>query len=190
MPGDLSFPGRDARPPDVLLKSADRRPDALVMTVAEASPVATGSTLDCASGSRVRIEDFTQVQDYLRAYLDDDLFRSRYPGACQRWLDAAAMLWDADSRVKVVALATEAREAMREFACALVDWSEPHAAVQESKDTVVRLSALVEMQRPRLGEDRCALQAALLEYWDALCTAVQRHGDPHQTVQELSLIHI
>ena len=94
------------------------------------------------------------------------------------------MLWDADSRVKVVALATEAREAMREFACALVDWSEPHAAVQESKDTVVRLSALVEMQRPRLGEDRCALQAALLEYWDALCTAVQRHGDPHQTVQE------
>ncbi len=131
-------------------------------------------------GPCVRIEDFERTEDYLRAYLDDERFTSRYRLAHQRWCEASAMLWRADSTDKLIAVAEMAREAMREFACALVAWREPHAALADSTDTLLRLTSLLEIHRPQLGDARCGLQEALFDYWNALCNAVQRHEDPAQ----------
>lgn len=152
------------------------------MMDAGTSPVAAGAMSGFASGPRVRMEDSERLEDYLRAYVGHDRFKSRYPRAHERCSDTLTMLWRADSRAKVVALADKAREAMREFACALVEWHEPYAELPDATDTLLRLSSVVEMYKPHIGEERCGLHEALFNYWDALCNAVQRHEDPAQRV--------
>jgi hypothetical protein len=123
----------------------------------------------------VRVEDFEQVEDYLHAYLDSERFRSGYPLASQRWLDAWAMLWRADSKDKVIAVGHEARETMQEFASALVERHEPRTANPDSTKTLERLSAVIEMYRPQLGDSRCELLETLLGYWQALNHVLERH---------------
>ena len=139
---------------------------------------------DCATRPTVRIEDFERVEDYLRAYLEDERFASRYPSALDCWSDAWAMLWRADTRAKVIAATHEGCEAVREFACALAEWHVPHTARPKAAETLTRLSALVEMYRPQLGDDRCDLLQALFDYWEALCKVVQRHEDRAQRITE------
>jgi hypothetical protein len=127
------------------------------------------------TGPRIRVEDFERIEDYLGAYLGDERFKSRYPHAQERWSQTWATLWQADSREKLIAVAAEAREVMWEFACAL---GERNAAAEGSPDAtemVERLSELVEMRRPELGDSRCRLLQALFGYWQALNEVVQSH---------------
>jgi len=148
------------------------------MTRLGTSPLAAGPLPGDVGGPRSQMEECERVENYLHEYLDDGRFISRYPRAYERWSRAWAMLWRADSRAGLIAVAAEARAAMREFACALVAWREPHASLPDATDTLLRLWSLVEMCRPQLEEERCGLQRALFEYWDALCSAVQRQEDP------------
>ncbi len=134
----------------------------------------------CGEAPRVRSEDFERVEDYLHAYLEDERFRSRYPLAHERWRDASAMLWRADSTAKVIGVARTAREAMRDFACVLVGWRAPHASLPDSTDTMLRLASVVERYRRQVGEERCGMQEALLYFWNAVCNTVERHEHPAQ----------
>lgn len=132
----------------------------------------------------LRVEDFERIEEYLCAYLEQERFTSTYPRAEQRWSDAWAMLWRANSTDKVIAVADEACEAMSEFACALVDLHEPHPADRHStrtlehcSGTLERLSAVIEMYRPALGDSRCGLLRTLFDYWQALGDVVARHRE-------------
>jgi len=154
--------------------------------LAQREPVATRS-----AAPSLRVEDFERIEEYLCAYLEEGRFTSRYPRAEQRWSDAWAMLWRANSTDKVVAVANEAREVMSEFVAALVDLHGPHQAdpgstgtlegrtgMLESRTGILeRLSAVIEMYRPALGDSRCGLLQTLFDYWQALGDAVQHHHE-------------
>jgi hypothetical protein len=131
-----------------------------------------------------RVEDFERIEEYLRVYLDQERFTSRYPRAQQRWSQVWAMLWRANSTDKVVAVADQACEVMSEFVAALADLHEPHPLDPIRKPTLVdragtlqRLVAVIETYRPALGDNRCALLHTLLDYWQALSDSVQRHRE-------------
>ncbi len=157
------------------------------MTEAGTSVVQAGAVPDLATEPRVQLQDFERLEDYLAAYLADERFKSRYLQAGQLWSEAWAMLWRADSRDKVIAVSAEAREAMWEFASALVEWHGPHTASPVSTDTLDRLSSVVEMYRPQLGDSRCGLLQALFSYWQTLNSVVQRHHDrAHETRERLT----
>lgn len=154
------------------------------MMEAGTSVVQAGAVPSCATDPRVQLHDFERLEDYLRAYVEDERFRSRYLRAGELWSDASAMLWRADSRDKVIAVSSKAREAMWEFASALVEWHGAHGASRVSSETLDRVSSVIEMYRPQLGDSRCALLEALLSYWQALNSVVQRHRDRAQDVRE------
>jgi hypothetical protein len=161
------------------------------MTVATmpalAAPV-TPDRPDRAGEPGLRVEDFERIEDYLRSCVEGERFRSTYPLACGRWLEAWEMLWGADSKEKVIAVGGLAREAMREFARSLAAWHGPAAGTLEerrgpgarnpdSAATLELLSAVIEMYRERLGESRCGFLDALLDYWRALNEVVRRHEE-------------
>jgi len=142
----------------------------------------------------LRVEDFERIEEYLRAYLEEERFTSRYPRAEQRWSDAWAMLWRANSTGKVIAVTDEACEAMSEFACELVDLHEPHLAdrrstrtLEDPAVTLERLSTVIEMYRPALGDSRCGLLQTLFDYWQALNDVVTRHREhrPGRVIERL-----
>ncbi len=140
-----------------------------------------------ASAPVVRVEDFEQVEDYLHAYLNDERFKAAYPLASRGWSEAWAMLWRADSKDKVIAVGQMAREVMQEFASALLDWQEPRAANPGSTKTPDRLSAVIEVYRPRFADSRCEFLEALSDYWRALNDVVQghEHGGAHKVRERL-----
>jgi len=132
----------------------------------------------------VRIEEYALVEDYLGAYLDDEAFASRYPLAHERWSQTWETLWQANSRAAVLAVAQLARETMWEFACTLVRLHASHAPAPMPSETALRLWAVVEMYRPELGDDRCGLLETLFDYWQALCSSVERHEQGAPRVAE------
>jgi hypothetical protein len=103
------------------------------------------------------------VEDYLRAYLEDERFRSTHPLACGRWIVAWEMLWCADSRTKVIAVGQRAREAMHAFSISL------------RPDPVDGVAGVVGAYREQLGDERSELLGGLLEHWRALAESVSRH---------------
>jgi hypothetical protein len=150
-------------------------------------PVQAGFLADHANELPVvRIEAFKRVEDYFDAYLDDERFKVAYPLASEGWSEARAMLWRADSKAKVIVVGRRAREVMQEFASALLDWQEPRTADQDS-NTSDRLSAVIEMYRPHLGDSRCEFLESLCTYWWALNDVVQRHelGVAHKLSERL-----
>jgi hypothetical protein len=133
----------------------------------------------------VEIADFECVEDYLRAYLEDERFRSTHPLACGRWIVAWEMLWCADSRTKVIAVGQRAREAMHAFSASLVEastplamdtgWPELLAESARRPDPVDGVAGVVGAYREQLGEERSELLGGLLEHWRALAESVSRH---------------
>jgi len=126
-------------------------------------------------------QEFMGLQDYLQSYLDQERFRSAYFTAHQRWQEASEMLYEGDSRDSVLAAAARAREAVEEFVGVL---AEKHGEIPADQGSPVatcecsfseRLSTLIESWRPQLGEARCALLGALLDYWCALNAELQCH---------------
>ena len=137
------------------------------------------------SSEHLRVEDFDRVEDYLRAYLADQRFRSAYPAAYERWSEAATMLYGAGSKEGILAAGRKAREAIQEFARILADSrggavSTPDSAGAEAD----LLSSLIETYRPQLAESRCELLKSLLAYWRGLEEAVHRHERPAQDAGE------
>jgi hypothetical protein len=67
------------------------------------------------------VEPAPDVENTLQRYLDSDRFRSRYPDAYARWKDASILLWGEDSEQELSTIGHKCREAMQEFATALLE---------------------------------------------------------------------
>ena len=119
-----------------------------------------------------------QVEARIQSYLESPEFRSACPAAFQRWREAEDLLWAQDSRDHLTAIGHKAREAMQEFATALVTRHRPPDPSPDPTKTLDRVSAVLRMYRARLGERRLALLNGLFEYWRAAVDLVQRqeHG--------------
>jgi hypothetical protein len=66
-----------------------------------------------------------QVEQELNRSLDSDHFRSSYQGVYELWSDAASLLWGADSKKELTTIGHKCREAVQEFATALVMRHQP-----------------------------------------------------------------
>jgi hypothetical protein len=137
--------------------------------------------------SPVSVADFERIEDYLRAYLEDELFRSAHPLAYGRWLVAWEMLWCADTRAKVIAAAQRTPAAIQAFASSLLErgtplamdphWPELLADGSRRPDPLDGLTSVADAYREQLGDERSELLGRLLEHWRALLLSVRRHDD-------------
>jgi hypothetical protein len=142
------------------------------------------------SEPRVELEDFERIEDYLRAYLESERFRSTHPIACGRWIVAWEMLWCADSRAKVLALGQRARDAMQAFSASMLElctplamdsrWPELLAEGSRRSDPLDGLISVTETYRQQLGEERYGLLCGLLESWVALHETLRSHEQASQ----------
>jgi hypothetical protein len=158
---------------------------------------AIGSNAPSSPGreqSSVRVVDFERIEDYLRAYLEDERFRSTHPLACGRWVVAWEMLWCADSRAKVTAVGQRARDALQAFATSLLErctplamdphWPDLLADGSRRPDPLDGLTSVTDAYREQLGEQRSELLRGLLENWRALVESLSRHEDGSQPPAE------
>lgn len=123
-------------------------------------------------------EPVREVEEDLRSYIDSQAFRTQYPSAYQSFAEGERLLWQPDSQEQLTTVGHHAREAMQEFATALVERHHPPDPDPDPAKTVRRLSAVVEHHRPQLGEGRSDFLDALASYWWHLNAIVQRqeHG--------------
>ncbi|MCW3026968.1 MAG: hypothetical protein JWN81_179 [Solirubrobacterales bacterium] len=142
----------------------------------------------------VSVTDFQRIDEYLRAYLEDERFRSAHPLAYGRWLVAWEMLWCADTRARVIAVAHRTPAAMQAFASSLLErctplamdphWPDLLADGSRRPDPLDGLTSVADAYREQLGEDRSELLGGLLEHWRALLLGVRRHDDRSQPPAE------
>ena len=121
------------------------------------------------------VQDFENVEDYLRAYLADERFKSTYLRASELWSHAASTLYREGSKGEVLVAARKAREAMREFASALAEPHEPSSPDSTTAEAD-HLSSLIDAYRPRFGDSRCDLLQSLFQYWRVLDGVANGHG--------------
>ena len=132
-----------------------------------------------------RLEEFARIEDYLRAYLEDERFRATHPLACGRWIVAWEMLWCADSRAKLIAVGQRAVEAMQAFGASLLEawpppatqtpWPELLAQPARRTDPLDVVARVSRDHAEQLGEERSELLDSLIEHWRALAESVREH---------------
>jgi hypothetical protein len=71
------------------------------------------------------------------------------------------MLWSAESAATFTTIGHKAREAMQAFATELVDQHRPPAVESDPARTLDRVSAVIAMHRPTLGEAQSDLLDAV-----------------------------
>jgi hypothetical protein len=123
-------------------------------------------------------EPVQEVEDDVRNYLDSEPFRTRYDAAYRSFGEAERLLWGTDSHDQLTAVGHHAREALQAFATALVEHHQPPDVNPNPTYTLDRLSAVVQMHRPTLGDRRSDFLDALFGYWREVVNLAQRqeHG--------------
>jgi hypothetical protein len=123
-------------------------------------------------------EPVEQVEDDVQAYFDSERFKSSYPAAYRLWSEAAKSVWHAESPSELTAIGHTAREAMQAFATELVQKHNPPDVNPDPAKTLDRVSAVIKMRAPQLGDAGTTLLDALFAYWRAVNGIVQRqeHG--------------
>jgi hypothetical protein len=126
-----------------------------------------------------------RVEEHIATYIQAEEFRERYPAAYQRWADAAVVLWGPDGPEQLSTIGHMTREAMQEFAAALIARHAVEGADADTAKTINRLRSVIDHHRERLGERDRLLLDALVTYWSAvngidqqLEHAGQKAGDP------------
>jgi hypothetical protein len=120
-----------------------------------------------------------QVEEGLKRYLEADAFQQKYPAAYRKWAEAEKLLWASDSEQQLTTIGHLCREAMQEFATALVDRHQPPGVRDTDKaHTVARIRTVLNQHASRLGTTAAPFFDALLAYWGTVSDLVQRqeHG--------------
>jgi hypothetical protein len=119
-----------------------------------------------------------QLEEEMKRYLDADVFQKRYPKAYRKWFEANEKLWSSESEQHLNTVGHLCREAIQEFATALVERHELDEVDQNKAHDHSRIRAVVNQHRPRLGTRVSDFLDALLTYWNAVSDLVQRqvHG--------------
>jgi hypothetical protein len=119
-----------------------------------------------------------QVEEVLKRYLEADAFQQTYPLAYRKWVEAEELLWASDSQQQLTTIGHLCREAMQEFATALVDRYQPPGVDTDQAHTVARTRAALNQHASKLGATVAPFFDALLAYWGTVSDLVQRqeHG--------------
>jgi hypothetical protein len=119
-----------------------------------------------------------QVEEELTRYLEADPFQRSYPEAYRKWAAAAERLWVSDSQEQLTTIGHLCREAMQEFATALVDRHQPLGVDTNKAHDVARIRDVLNQHASKLGTTTAPFLDALLTYWGTVSDLVQRqeHG--------------
>jgi hypothetical protein len=114
----------------------------------------------------------------MRRYIESDRFKTRFPGAYAKWAKAEELLWATDAQNQATAVGHHCREAVQDFATALIEQHKPPTYDPNPQSPTPRLKAVIEHRRPVLGNRVGNFLAALTVYWSTvvdLCNR-QEHG--------------
>jgi len=119
-----------------------------------------------------------RVESVIQNYMASDLFQQRYAQAYQKWASAEAMLWSSDSEQQLTTIGHLCREAIQEFASALVEQYQLQNVDQDKAHVVARLKAVLDLQSQRLGTTYKPFLETLLSYWGTVSDLIQKqeHG--------------
>lgn len=125
---------------------------------------------------RRRGEPIERLQSVTREYIQNPGFQARYPAAYAKWAKAESLLWSGDSEGVYTTVGHLLREAMRDFATALVERFRPPNVEQDKSKIVARLRAVLDS--PKISKTVHSFLDALLRYWGTVSDLVQRqeHG--------------
>jgi hypothetical protein len=125
---------------------------------------------------RRRGEPVQRAQVSIREYIQSHAFQSRYRSAYAKWQEAENLLWNDDSDKALTTIGHLLREAMQEFATALVERFRPPNVEADKARTVSRIRAVLNAQK--LGDKVRAFLDALIVYWGTVSDLIQRqeHG--------------
>lgn len=117
-----------------------------------------------------------RLQAVTRDYIQNPAFQARYPTAYEKWAKAEGILWDSDSAEAFTTIGHLLREAMQDFATALVEHFHPPNVEQDKAKSVARVRAVLAQHGS--SDSVAAFLEALLAYWRAVGNLVQRqeHG--------------
>lgn len=122
-----------------------------------------------------------RVQDEVRKYLDTGGIPSAYQATVARWRQADELLWSADTEGQLTNMGHTCREAMQQFAQAMVDRLRPPddgSLPHDPQRTVDRIRACMKHLGKRAGTAETAWLEALMGYWGTVSDLAQRqeHG--------------
>jgi len=122
-------------------------------------------------------EPLQRIQSDIRDYVNASSFVAKYDRAHKKWADAEAMLWSTDSPYQLSTVGHLCREAMQEFATALVNKFRPSVVNSNKASTVDRIKAVLK-EKKNFGSREKQFLDALVAYWGAVSDLVQRqeHG--------------
>lgn len=115
-----------------------------------------------------------QVEDEVTKYLEAHDFQQRYPKAYAKWSEAAAKLWAGDSQNQLTTIGHLCREAVQEFATALVERFKPPDAPADKARDQSRIRAVLVHVRDQLSSREVPLLEAMIDYWNAVSGLIRR----------------
>lgn len=119
-----------------------------------------------------------RLEKDMRGFLDAATFQKRYPLAYQKWSDAEKLLWTADSDRQLTVIGHNCREAIQEFAEALINLHQPPETEPNKTQIIQRFRSVLALKKQQLGKAKHAFLDALLPYWGTVSDLIQRqeHG--------------
>jgi len=119
-----------------------------------------------------------RVESSIKGHLSADEFQRKYSLAYKKWCEAEDLLWVSDSETQLKTIGHLCREAIQEFATALVERFQPADVDDNKAHDVNRMKSVLQLRASRLGDTERSFLDALLEYWKAVSSLVQReeHG--------------
>jgi hypothetical protein len=123
-------------------------------------------------------EPVRRVGSHTRNYIEADQFQRLYSVAFSKWKEAESLLWDQDSEKQLTTIGLRCREAMQEFATALVERHKPTNVDANKAHDVARIRSIIGSSSGKVAGTTSAFLDALVVYWGTLSDLVQRqvHG--------------
>jgi hypothetical protein len=119
-----------------------------------------------------------QIEEELTRYLDAEVFQERYPEAYRKWSEATEKLWSSEPEQQLTTIGHLCREAIQEFATALVERHKPREVDQDKAHDIARVTAVLDQHATKFGTRVSSFLDALVAYWRTVSGLVQRqeHG--------------
>ena len=129
-------------------------------------------------------EPVRRIEASVHTYITSGDFRQRYPSAQDKWIAAEAKLWGERVEADLSTIGHLCREAMQEFASALVETYRPPDVDPNVAHEISRAGAvLTYLVREKASTPRDLIDAAM-EYWARCSGLVQRTEHDAQREKE------
>src|SRR5205823_1327188 len=116
----------------------------------------------------------------IRRHIDSHEMSRNHGMSVEKWRQAEALLWGAESTAQLTTIGHLCREAIQEFALELAHKS--GVGVDQKAKTVANIRAVLDARRQFISKSHSAFLDALLAYWGTVSDLIQRqeHGSDNK----------